>query len=236
MKVSSFAKELFGYLRNPLFIETTHGDLKNKSTDILSAYLVCLPALVSLLIVINLFDRFIVQQLFDYSINAHKLNPKTAIGRNAWLFILLIGPLFEEIIFRLPLKLRRTGLGLSSGVLIYRLIAPHFFVLDFNGRYYLAIGAAMIVFLFFMFVFPNHVIEQIKGRYFKYFFYFSAIIFGLAHILNYDLNIHLFLVYPLYILPQFAMGLCIAYVRMKHGFLSGWGLHALFNLPGALFL
>jgi len=69
-----------------------------------------------------------------------------------------------------------------------------------------------------------------------YLFYTSAIVFALFHITNFaPLNNEVLVFYQIYTLPQFFRGLCIGYIRMKHGFISGWALHALINLPFGLF-
>ena len=237
MKIASFAKELFNYLKSPLYIEKSPSTLGNRVSEILYGYLACIPLILLSTILIGLVDKFIVKQFFEYSISAHKANTKIALGRYAVLKIVLIAPLLEEIFFRLPLKLRRAGFGLSLALLVYRLTVPHFFSFDLtDSMYYLAAGAALTVFLFFLFVLPTSVIDLIRERYFKHFFYASALMFAFVHITNFGpLNYQLFLFYPLYTLPQFFLGLSIAYIRMKHGFFSGLALHALINSPYAVF-
>ena len=75
--------------------------------------------------------------------------------------------------------------------------------------------------------------------YFKWVFYGSAIVFGLIHIPNYQLDdTHYFFV-PLITTPQIFGGLMLGFIRINYGFWYGMLHHALFNalalLLGTLF-
>ena len=68
-------------------------------------------------------------------------------------------------------------------------------------------------------------------KYFYFFFYLSAILFGLVHLSNYDNNSLLFYVLaPIIVLPQLIAGLTFGYVRMKLGLLWSILTHGLYNL------
>ncbi|MBL4747210.1 MAG: CPBP family intramembrane metalloprotease [Flavobacteriaceae bacterium] len=65
---------------------------------------------------------------------------------------------------------------------------------------------------------------------FRFFYYFSAIIFSLIHIGNYDNSSLLFYVFaPIIVLPQLIAGFTFGYVRMKLGFLWAVLMHGLYN-------
>jgi len=64
-------------------------------------------------------------------------------------------------------------------------------------------------------------------------FYFSAVLFGLIHITNYEISPMVLLFAPIIIAPQFAAGLLLGYLRVRHGVISGFLLHAMHN---AIFL
>lgn len=67
-------------------------------------------------------------------------------------------------------------------------------------------------------------------KYFRFFFYLSAILFSLIHIGNYDNNSLLFYLFaPIIVLPQLIVGFTLGFVRMKLGFLWGVLMHGLYN-------
>lgn len=67
-------------------------------------------------------------------------------------------------------------------------------------------------------------------KYFRFFFYLSAILFSLIHIDNYDNNSILFyLLAPIIVLPQLIAGFTFGYVRIKLGLLWSILIHGLYN-------
>ncbi|AYN05872.1 CPBP family intramembrane metalloprotease [Flavobacterium sp. 140616W15] len=79
--------------------------------------------------------------------------------------------------------------------------------------------------------------EAINKKYFKTFFYLLTISFGLIHIVNFYKIVPSNLLYltPIFVLPQIALSFFTAYIRMKNGFIWGFLLHFLYNLPITLF-
>jgi membrane protease YdiL (CAAX protease family) len=67
----------------------------------------------------------------------------------------------------------------------------------------------------------------IKGYFFI--FYFSALIFSLAHVTNYDSSAAAFYLFPILVLPQFFTGIFIGYLRVRYNLLLGYCMHALHN-------
>lgn len=63
----------------------------------------------------------------------------------------------------------------------------------------------------------------------------SAISFGLVHIANFaPINTTIWFLYPIYVLPQVVLGYLIVFLRLKHGFIYGLGLHILANFIAVL--
>ncbi|WP_411972998.1 type II CAAX prenyl endopeptidase Rce1 family protein [Sphingobacterium sp. Lzh-3] len=63
----------------------------------------------------------------------------------------------------------------------------------------------------------------------------SAILFGLVHIANFaPINTTIWFLYPIYVLPQVVLGYLIVFLRLKHGFIYGLGLHILVNFIAVL--
>ena len=65
---------------------------------------------------------------------------------------------------------------------------------------------------------------------FKFFFYLSAVLFGLMHLTNYsNTNTLFYVLAPLIILPQFIGGISLGYIRLRLGFFWGVLQHGLYN-------
>jgi hypothetical protein len=66
-------------------------------------------------------------------------------------------------------------------------------------------------------------------KYFGIIFYFTAIVFGMLHFLNYEYNHSHLLFAPFIVMSQIWGGLVLGYIRIKYGFWYGFLNHALFN-------
>lgn len=64
---------------------------------------------------------------------------------------------------------------------------------------------------------------------FGFVFYFSAIVFALIHITNYNSTSTIIYLIPILVLPQFISGLFIGYLRVRYNFMSGYLFHAIHN-------
>jgi len=139
---------------------------------------------------------------------------------------IIVAPLLEECIFRLPLRAFALNLLLPVSLVIsvsLGWVAPGGlgFVAIALVNVYLGIkGTKLTKLQAFYNKFP-HVI-----------FYGIALLFGVIHITNYDFDVWKFL--PVLVLPQIVIGLLLGFVRLRYGFVWGFLLHALHN--GALLL
>jgi membrane protease YdiL (CAAX protease family) len=66
-------------------------------------------------------------------------------------------------------------------------------------------------------------------NYFQWLYYVSAILFGLVHIFNYQLNDSHYAFIPFITITQTFGGLILGYIRITYGFWYGVLLHASFN-------
>lgn len=124
------------------------------------------------------------------------------------LFGVVIMPIIEELIFRLYLRFKQNYLA--------RLII---LLASITGQ-------------------QNKIIveTQLKNFWvnnFRAIFYFSAIIFSIVHIANFEYSIKILLFAPILIAPQFIMGLFLGYLRVRYNLILGIFMHALHN---AIFL
>ena len=237
-----FLAEFYSYLKKPATV--LHIDreqyLKRKISCIVNCYLTYLLLALSSFLLLKSIDTIILKYFYNYSIlSQFEINRQKNLlqfGDYVIIIVPIIGPFLEEILFRLPLSLTKTSISLSAALIMYRFTGKHLFSFDPNEVYsYIRIGIAIVTFTSVLFFLSYVWLEKIKERYFKYFFYLSAILFALVHISNFaPYNYNVLFLYPLFTLPQFFMGLILGYLRIRQGFFSAWVLHALINLPSAL--
>lgn len=73
-------------------------------------------------------------------------------------------------------------------------------------------------------------LEHYWYTYYKQVIYFSAVLFGMVHISNYEVTTNVLLFSPLIISPQIVVGLCLAYLRIRFGLVWAMFYHAFYNL------
>ena len=222
-------------------LEKSDVSFKQKTKKVAELYLVYLLAALVLNIPLLLTDRLIVKPFLDFSfyqqMEMNSLKITSRYGDYGLLYVVLLGPFLEEMLFRLPLSLEKIGIGVSFALITYRLSVEHILTeLEYDNPYwYVKLAIALCVFLFTIKFFPSSWLTTIKENYLPHAFYFISAVFALVHIANFaPYNLHVMFFYPIFILPQFLMGLFIGYTRIKYGFIYGVVLHGLINLPFAI--
>ncbi len=157
----------------------------------------------------------------------------------AIIFILMIAPFIEEIIFRLPLKVSKLNISLSMSFMCFLFIGGNNLAdLNFTFESLLLkfISTILVVFLINK-IDENSLLKLNNEKLYAKYFYIVSIIFGLLHIRNFyqEIPINLILFTPLYVIPQIILSLFLGYIRLKNGIIWAILLHSIFNLPGILF-
>ncbi len=132
----------------------------------------------------------------------------------------IFAPILEELIFRLPLRMNKTNFAISGFlVLVIGIIST------LKGTINWADSIFVLIFIFSLLCF-------LKKIPFKYFFYLSALLFGLAHLFNYtDANCFmLFFIIATIILSATIFG----FLRIKYGIQYSILFHMLSNAFGIL--
>ena len=193
--------DLLLFLKKPKDQRDPVQSLSLKSQRLFSVLAIDIPIMILLTLLIGL-----VEQTEVYSLENHQLLDALSLPplQILFLFVLLI-PFFEELIFRLYLRLPQ-NIPLQSLIVIA----------SFTGQ---KNKEKLKTF-----------IEQRWRTYYKIIFYLAAFIFALVHISNFEYSITLLAFTPLLVVPQFAVGLFTGYLRVKYGFIWGFYLHALHNL------
>jgi len=146
-------------------------------------------------------------------------------------YIGLAGPLLEEAVFRLPLSLKKRHIALAAAIAVFLFsgIVFHNLTKIPGLNLGLQIAACVLVYTAAMLLAPAG-LSIIDNRFRKHIIVLSMCLFGLMHIGNYSpIQWPLIWIYPIYVLPQLAMGWAITYIRFKNGFWWGYALHCLIN-------
>ena len=149
-------------------------------------------------------------------------------------FAVLIGPLLEEVAFRLAMRFRlRYVLVGAVAFVLYMGQAASAVIEKYteNGMLYftLLLLLALVAFISVCF---KYTAAMAKGwnTYFPLIFYGLSFSFALIHIFNFeDFPIRVILLAPIITLPQFILGLGMGYLRMRFGFWYGYLFHVLNN-------
>jgi len=229
------------YLLNPHYcLPNKNVSIKEKVLFILYSYFIGLCVLIVVYFIESFFDYLIINVLHEKSILEQiKVSNRTMMlifGKYSFLMIVIIAPFLEEIIFRLPMNLKKISFSLSSFIIVYRVLGNHVFNINLSdSSFYLNNLLALITAYAIYKIIPISLLAKFKTNNFKYFFYFSIIVFAIVHITNFwSFNLKTFIFTPIFVLPQFIIGLLISNVRMQYGFIWGFFLHALINLPSII--
>ena len=180
-----------------------------------------------------------------YGINPENLtkfagNPETAknLGSSVYVFltIFLIAPLLEECIFRLGLSFRKWQISIATASIPLYIMWQHINRLTIGAASIYVLGSIAVFLFIYSFTNDTFWSEQ-KHHYLKSTVWFTAIAFGLIHIIAFSSHSLLLIPYMLCIIsvPFFA-GCAITYYRINLGFWWGVALHIFNNLPAILLM
>ena len=237
-------KPYFRFIQNPeppnisaQFISVT-----TKLLTVLKIYLFTLLLAAIAATITGLFDKILVSFFSIKSLTTtHASNFKAVadrFGNFKVFYVALFVPALEELIFRLPLQAKPFFISFSFGMLLYPIAGFSYIHFDVYAlRPYLGV----VVFLILIPVVVGWVLKKINitgiiNKNYRVYFYILSSLFALVHISNFKpLNYNLIYLYPLYVLPQFVMGVSLGYLRNKCGLQYSLLLHSLINLPRGIF-
>ena len=193
--------DLLAFLKNPKDEAGPELSIAQKFKTVISLLIIEIPLMGILVLLISGLETL---GLIDS--DNHKILDMIKSYPVVLLFVLtvVIGPLIEELIFRLYLRYKNN-------------YALHFLIslVSLMGARKEQKAETFFISLW-------------KKRY-KFLFYFSAVIFGLVHISNFEFSYSILLLSPILVAPQIILGLVIGYLRVRIGFVSGLVLHSLHN-------
>lgn len=203
--------------------------------------------------VLGILGTTLVRFLTGYSATENNIIFESVVDFNLFtifFFIVVLGPLFEELSFRLFFSNKKpiffTGL-IFFWFFLTNLILE-FTVRNFNldlekNIWILQLFLASVIFVIILVSVSNLIISQNQlkdflEKNFNWFFYTISIVFTLIHITNY-LNLNqVFLLLPLLILPQLLLSFVFGFLRLEFNFLTAVLAHSVYNffLGGSVFL
>jgi hypothetical protein len=206
--------KLYNYLKNPSYTESFNKIEWPEFFILLFAfYLIELPLGISIKLLINVLGVEAKQIPLPYL-------KRITLG-------LLIAPIFEELLMRLNLVFSKRNLIIFLNTCFG--LAIFFFFKGSNFKLILFI-IFLIVFLIILINFAN--CKSFIIRNYRFFFYFTAILFGLLHIFNFNgITLSNIIWTPLIVIPQIIMGFLLGYFRITYGFIYAVICHSLINLP-----
>lgn len=205
---------LLNYLKQPVYC-SSH---KPKSSNFFGLLLIYFISAIPLAILI-----FIIFKLFNLS---HiQLDPENPI--KAILIGIVFAPVFEEIFFRSLLKFTKRSIILFLITVIVSIIYATF---RSKIEFVWPLSVVFISIFCLLLFFNRNKIELFISSKFKYFFYASALFFGLIHTSNFTGNIYAIVGFS-FILgsPQIVLGLILGYIRMNYGLIYSILFHMLVN-------
>ena len=183
-------------------------------------------------IFLKLIDNLICER-FDYSF-LETIQERQSDMRNKYsiLFIVLFGPLMEELMFRLPIVLNRINIQISICTLSLYFVGDKiaFFSFDSALTWIKLIPIVIIVCFGKHLLLDSHLLF-IKKNFFKTYFVLLCLFFGLVHLTNFYNSVpnHLLIYSPIFTIPQIILGFFVGYLRLKKGFMVGLVFHCLYN-------
>jgi hypothetical protein len=153
------------------------------------------------------------------------------ISQKTFLYVVIIAPILEELIFRLPLRISSFSFSISISILI--LVITKLLVCPTIGYEFYLLAIPLTFLLNAFYSHKKSLLAMIKafwGSHFKYIFYSFSIIFGLLHLSNFEEIYWWMIVFsPLITLPHIIMGLFLGFIRMNFSFLHALIFHATIN-------
>jgi len=219
--------EMLDFLKSPVKDMPDISTLKEKLSIFIPLFLLeivlaifCGGIISKLTNVLHLMEGFKLERFFN-------VYPVWVV----FIYVALAGPMLEELLFRLPLKLNEKYMQIN----VVLTVTGFIYILVFTLKFYIIQISLVVVEIILLSIYFNSkelfnkYIINICNRKFIWVFYVSAAIFGMLHISNYSPKFITFLLMPILVLPQFIVGLFCGYIRLRLGFFWGYFLHAAHN-------
>ena len=189
------------------------------------------------LLLMLLMDEFLIKKMGFPSVFKLMLESQKKIkGYYGFFMVVILGPLVEELIFRLILVPKRRNIAIFTFVFSFLIMNKTYYLIEIDWLLLMSLAVSgLLSFLVFKLLKRKPEIETVIGKRQKITTIVSVVLFGLLHIANIE-NLHweLVLLYPVYALPQMISGYVCSVQRLKLGFIWGLLFHSMINLMAFL--
>jgi len=189
------------------------------------------------LLLMFLVDEFLIKKMGFPSVFKLMIESQKKIkGYYGFFLVVILGPLVEELIFRLILVPKRRNIAIITFVFSFLIMNKTYYLIEIDWLLLMSLAVSgLLSFLVFNLLKRKPEIETAIGKRQKIITMVSVVLFGLLHIVNIE-NLHweLALFYPVYVLPQMILGYVSSVQRLKLGFVWGLLFHSMINLMAFL--
>ena len=189
------------------------------------------------LLLMFLVDDFLIKKMGFTSVFKLMMESQKKIkGYYGIFMVVILGPLVEELIFRLILVPKRRNIAIFTFVFSFLVLNKTYYINKIDWLLLMSLAVSgLLSFLVFNLLKRKPKIETTIGKRQKIITMVSVVLFGLLHIVNIE-NLHweLALFYPVYVLPQTILGYVCSVQRLKLGFIWGLLFHSTINLMAFL--
>ena len=201
MKDTGTISRFINYLKNPIDEKDVDATFGSKVKTMF------------LLFLFSLLLIFIHGIISGYLKKLHWIEPgvnaiSTMVNRFSYLKLILVGvvtvPVFEELLFRLPLRYKNNYLLRWTTVLISKIARADDDTFEVK-------------------------VHALWNKYFKYFFYFIILLFGCFHFFNFSNYRNLWPWIIVLVFPQLVTGTILGYIRVRFSLPWSMAYHALYN-------
>ncbi|MGR4838369.1 MULTISPECIES: hypothetical protein [unclassified Bacteroides] len=143
-----------------------------------------------------------------------------------WYLAVFIGPVIEEIAFRLGISFDKKDLAVSLPVLCFILLSAAWGGYSSRIAIKCMIGVCVFVFLIAL---PRDFSGRYASKFGKQTVVGLVFLFGYLHLINFDISVRYLPVYVFLCSPQIIMGMTFSYLRLNAGFMYAVAAHITVN-------
>ena len=201
MNYKATVKNFIDYLKNPIDEKEDESTFGNKVKTLINLFLFSLLAIYLYGILLAVLESI---HWIDAGVNVNS----SIVYRYTYLKLILLGviiaPITEELIFRLPLRYKYNYLFRWTAILIVSIKHVDKDICEEK-------------------------IIACWNKYFRYFFYFIILIFGCVHFFNFSNYRNVWSWIIVLVFPQIIIGSILGYIRVRFSILWSMGYHAFHN-------
>lgn len=228
---------IFNYIKNPstLIKEESNGNSFWKNFPLLFFKLL---AVIFVSGVVYSLISFILDPSSGFSFpDNYTNNLKEYVNKMplAYLWIILIGPAYEEITFRMGLDFERNSFVFSLFMVLFLVTGGTIFPAKFDSQYIVNLIFRVVPLMILYFTVGRKITQKhvsfLKERYYNQIVYLVAIVFSVLHLPNYfPFHLSQLSFYILIMSVFFYISMTLSYIRIKHGLAHAIVFHTSWNL------